>query len=289
MKKYVLITPARNEERYIEKCLRSVITQTVLPQEWIIVNDCSIDRTEEIVKGYSREYPFIKLLRLSSGQGRDFGSKAAAFNSGYRSLSTADYGFIGSIDADVSFEPDYFERLMDRFEKEKKLGVAGGAILELVGKKYIKQLSGANSVAGAIQFFRRRCFEDIGGYVQIKFGGIDAAAEIMARMKGWDVRSFEWLEVHHHRRVSGSSGVIRSRFRSGMMHYQLGYHPLFQLVSTAYRLFERPFIAGSLLTLLGYCWACVRRLERPVSPGFVDYLKSEQISRVRSIFTIKFS
>lgn len=289
MKKYVLITPARNEEAYIEKSIESIVSQTLRPAQWVIVSDRSTDRTDAVAAHYAARHPFIKLITLPAGQGRDFGSKVSAFKTGYSALSVADYDYIGNLDADVSFAPDYYERIIERFEAKERLGIAGGVILELMGKEFRKQLSGKNSVAGAVQFFSRRCFEDIGGYVPIKFGGIDSAAEIMARMKGWEVSAFEELEVYHHRRVSGSSGIFKARFRSGMMHYQLGYHPLFQVVSAVYRLQDPPLIAGSLLTLFGYCWAFTRRYERPVSRTFIDYLTAEQKARLRSILNLKLS
>ena len=182
--KYVLITPAHNEESYIEKCIGSVISQTLLPAEWIIVSDRSSDNTDKIVERYAAEYHFIKLVKLPPGQGRDFASKVIAFKAGYMALSVRDYGYVGNLDADVSFAPDYYERVIKRFKIEKKLGIAGGVILELVGKKFRKQISGLNSIAGAVQLFRRECFEDIGGFVPIRFGGEDSVAETMARMKG---------------------------------------------------------------------------------------------------------
>lgn len=285
MRKYVLITPAHNEESYIEKTIRSVISQTVTPVEWVIVSDRSTDDTEKIVEGYAADSPFIRLIKLPPGQGRDFASKVGAFKAGYKSVSSGDYEYIGNLDADVSFAPDYYERVLERFEKREKLGVAGGVILELVGKKFRKQMSGLNSIAGAVQLFRRECFEQIGGFVPIKFGGEDSAAEITAKMKGWEVEAFDELEVYHHRRVSGSAGMVKSRFRSGMMHYQLGYHPFFQIVSTVYRLADRPYIIGSLLTLFGYFWAYFRRMDRPMGQDFIEYLSAEQVSRIRSLLT----
>lgn len=287
VKKYILITPARNEEAYIEFSLKAVIEQTVRPVEWVIVSDRSTDGTDRIIKKYAAEHGFIKLVSLPPGQGRNFSSKVEAFKAGYRAISVKDYDFIGNLDADVSFAPDYQERLLEKFGSDEKLGIAGGVILELIRKKFRKQMTSQNSVAGAVQLFRRRCFEDIGGYVPIRYGGIDATAEIMARMHGWKVRAFDDLEVYHHRRVSGSSGVIRARFKAGMMHYKIGYHPLFQLASTFYRLSERPFMIGSLLTLSGYLWACLFSTERPVSDRQLSFLREEQLSRLRSMIGMK--
>jgi len=286
-RKYVLITPAHNEESYIEKSIRSVVSQTLTPAEWIIVSDRSTDRTDKIIEKYAADYDFIKLVKLPPAQGRDFASKVKAVTAGWRSISVGDYKYIGNLDADVSFAPDYYESVIRLFEKEEKLGLAGGVILELIGTRYIKQMSSSNSVAGAVQLFRRKCFEEIGGYIPIKFGGEDSVAEITARMKGWEVKAVDELEVHHHRRVSGSAGLMKARFRNGISHYQLGYNLTFQLASTLYRMADRPFIIGSLLTFFGYSWASIKRFERPVSSKFIQYLETEQSSRLRAILNLK--
>lgn len=286
MKKYILITPARNEESFIEFGIKSVLSQTIPPAEWIIVSDRSTDRTDKIVERYAATCAFMKLVKLPPGQGRDFSSKVSAFNAGYGSVSVRDYDFIGNLDADVSFAPEYYERLLQEFEKNKKTGIAGGVILELVGGRFRKQMTGKNSVAGALQLFRRECFEGIGGFVPLRFGGEDATAEIMARMKGWEVNAVDELEVHHHRRVSGSAGVLKARFRGGIMHYQIGYHPFFQLASAVYRMADRPFVIGSLLTLSGYFWAFAKDFNRPVSSSQIEYLAGEQLKRLRSLVSL---
>ncbi|MBI5644308.1 MAG: glycosyltransferase family 2 protein [Deltaproteobacteria bacterium] len=277
---YVLITPARNEERFIEHTIRSVVSQTVRPAEWVIVSDRSTDRTDEIVNRYSREYGFIRLLRVDGDEQRNFGSKALAFTKGYLALSHTGYEFIGNLDADVTLGPDYYEDVICNFNSSPRLGIAGGIILELAGGRYEPQNNSLDSVAGAIQLFRRDCFEEIGGYLPISTGGIDSAAEISARMHGWKVRTFEHLKVYHHRLVSSGRGsVARSRFRHGITHYLLGYHPLFELVKCAYRFTERPFALGSTITLAGFTWAAIMRYERPVSEEFVKYLRREQAGR----------
>lgn len=288
-RKYVLITPAHNEESYIEKSIKSVISQTVPPVQWVIVSDRSTDRTDAIIEKYAADFDFIKHVKLPPGQGRDFAAKVHAIKAGCGSISVNDYKYIGNLDADVSFAPEYYESVIRLFEKEEKLGVAGGVILELIGRRYIKQMSSSNSVAGAVQLFRRKCFEEVGGYIPIKFGGEDSVAEITARMKGWKVMAADELEVHHHRRVSGSAGLMKARFRSGISHYQLGYNLAFQLASTLYRMADRPFIIGSLLTFFGYSWASIKRFERPVSRTFIRYFEAEQSARLRAILSLKSS
>jgi len=186
-----------------------------------VANDTDYDQadgTDEMVRQRMTEYPFIELLQLKNRDDRNFGSKARALNTGYRQIYKNDYRFIGILDADVSFEPSYFENIINRFDENNKLGIAGGVIVDIGDGQFLKKHRNLSSVSGAIQFFRRKCFEDIGGYLPLSAGGIDAAAEIMARMHGWQVASFPDLEVQHYR-ATGSEGksICRARFLGGVM------------------------------------------------------------------------
>jgi len=165
--KYVLITPARNEAAFIELTLKSVVAQTVKPVKWVIVNDGSTDETGEIVSHYAALYPWIELLDMPKRVERHFGGKAEAVNSGFRRVAGLEFEVIGNLDADVSFEPGYFEFLMSRFAANPKLGVAGTAFQE-GNLSYNYELVGIEHVSGMIQMFRRACFEAIDGYPRIQ-------------------------------------------------------------------------------------------------------------------------
>lgn len=278
---YVLVTPARNEEAYIEKTIQSVVNQTILPQKWVIVSDGSTDKTDQIVEKYESKYDFIELVKAENTENRNFGSKVNAFKAGYDKLGNLHYEFVGNLDADVSFESSYFENILNEFGKNAELGLAGGVICELINNKYFPQSNSPNSVAGAVQLFRRKCYEDIGGYVPLKVGGIDSAAEIMARMKGWTVRTLTEFSVLHHRRVGTvKRNIFKSRFQKGIINYSLGYHPLFQVVISIYRFIGKPFIVGGLCMFFGYFWAMLRKYDRPVSDEFIKFLRYEQLKRI---------
>ena len=167
---YVIITPARNEEDYIEKTIRSVVSQTVLPGKWVIVSDGSTDRTDDIVKSYLPERPWLELVRISGERERQFGAKVHCFNAGYDRVRDVAYDIVGNLDADISFEPDYFEFLLDRFAENPELGVAGTPFVEGTSH-YNYRFTNIEHVSGACQMFRRECFEAIGGYRAIPGGG----------------------------------------------------------------------------------------------------------------------
>lgn len=284
--KYVLITPARNEEAYIEKTIRAVSTQNVLPLKWVIVSDRSIDRTDEIIKEYAAKYPFIEFERINEQSQWNFSSKVNAINSGLRKLVDLDYDFIGIVDADITFESDYYEQVLIKLKENERLGIAGGMIHELSDGKFKALNYNMNSVAGAVQLFRRKCFEEIGGYMPMELGGIDALAEIMSRMRGWEIKSFREINVYHHRIIGTTqTSLVRSRFRYGQRDYSFGTHPLFMLLKCIHRFWEQPYILGGFLMFCGYCWLWVRRKPRAVPDDIVRFLYKEQINRIISKFT----
>src|SRR5271157_4953312 len=190
--RYFLITPARNEAKFIEKTIVSVIAQTIKPVQWSIVSDGSTDDTDTIALRYSEEHTFIKVLRTAPDSRYNASSKVKAFYRGFSFAEDLKYDFIGNLDADVTFAPDYFEKILQFFAGDPRLGLAGGRIFEEVrGRKRPMWPGGSiHSVSGAVQLFRKECFVAIGGYLPLEHGGIDSAAEITARAKGWTVRTF---------------------------------------------------------------------------------------------------
>lgn len=283
---YVLVTPARNEEAYIEKTIKSVISQKILPLKWVVVSDGSTDKTDEIVEKYANQYDFIELIRSSEDRINNFGSKVKAFDAGYQILKTMQFDYVGNLDADVSFDSLYFKSLIARFVEKPNLGIGGGVITELQNNRYVTQDISSNSVAGAVQLFRRKCYEDIGGYIPMPYGGIDAAAEILARANGWDVKTFPDYQVLHHRPVStGKSSPTSTMFYRGISYYQLGYHPLFHLISAISKINNKPYVIGSLSRVIGFLWAYLTRCERKIPDSAIKFLRHEQISRLK-IFNI---
>ncbi len=281
--KYVLITPARNEEKYIEETIRSVISQSIPPERWIIVSDASTDRTDEIVKKYLPANPWIKFLRMPDERDRTFAAKVYCFNAGYENLEGTSWDIIGNLDADISFGPGYFEFLLDKFESSLKLGVAGTPFVE-DQVHYDYRFTNIEHVSGACQLFRRDCFEEIGGYLPIKGGGIDWVAVTTARMKGWETRTFTEKICHHHRKIGqGGNGRFGSWYAQGYKDYYLGWHPLWEVFRSIYQMKSRPWIAGGFLLLAGYLGGVLSRVERPVSEELIVFNRHEQMKRLKRI------
>ena len=281
--RYTLITAAYNEARFIERTIQSVLAQSVLPARWIIVSDASTDGTDEIVRRYAERHPLISFLRVNEDHVRIPAAQIYAFNAAHRMLDNAEYDFIGNLDADVSFAPDYFAQLLHRFEQNPRLGVAGGVVEDKTGE-YRKPLRGEalRAVCQAVQLFRRECFEAIGGYPALHYGASDTYMEVKARMLNWEAESYPDLVVLHHRRTASASGLLRGRVRQGCADFYVGTHPLFEIARCARRLDERPFILGSLLRLSVFFYLYCRRRKAEVPSEFVHFYQGEQLNRLRA-------
>jgi len=282
--KYVLITPAHNEEAFIEKTLASMVAQTVLPERWVIVDDGSTDQTAKTIQKYAERYPWIEPVSRPQRRDRTFAGKVHAFNAGLERLQGLRFEVIGNLDADLSFDPEYLGFLIGKFAEDPRLGVAGTPFTEDGGYDTARDsFEGKNHVAGGCQLFRRQCFEQVGGYIPNPAGGIDWIAVTTARMKGWKTRSFSEKRFHHYRTL-GTAGKTSwaASFSYGEKDYYLGGSPLWQLFRVVYRMTKQP--VDGLALLSGYCWAAIRHIERPVSHELMRFHRWEQTKKLKAIF-----
>ena len=278
---YVLITPARNEAQYIEGTIVSVIGQTIRPSRWIIVSDGSTDGTDEIVKRYLVDNPWIELVRMPERRDRHFAAKVSCFNCGYEKVRNCSYDVIGNLDADITFKKSYLEFLLQKFAEDPALGVAGTPFVEGT-ESYDYRFTSEEHVSGACQLFRRKCFEEVGGYKPIKGGGIDWVAVTTARMKGWKTRTFTEMVCYHHRPMgTASSGKLRAWYNLGRQDYYLGGHPLWEISRACLQMRNRPYVFGGIFLLLGFVWAFITRTKRPIDADLVDFHQAEQMRRLR--------
>jgi len=283
---YVLVTPARNEARFIELTIESVIAQTVRPLKWVIISDGSTDGTDDIVKKHAALHGWIELIRMPERQERHFAGKVHAFNAGQDRLKTLPYEVIVSLDADISFDNDYFSFLLEKLAANSALGLVGTPFRESSNETYDYRFVSIEHVSGACQVFRRECFEAIGGYVPVKGGAIDNIAVISARMKGWKTRTFTDKFCLHHREMgTAQRGPIQAKFKAGAKDYAIGNHPAWELFRSAYQMTRRPFVVGGLALEAGYLWASIRRADRPVSRDLVAFHRREQMNRLARMFT----
>jgi len=274
---YCLMTAAYNEEENIARTMESVLAQTLLPKRWVIISDGSIDRTDEIINTYANKHDFIRFLRMKRAPGRSFGRKVLALHAGSELLQGLKFDFIGNLDADVSVQATYFEHLIARLGSTPSLGIAGGFVCEESGGEFrSRRANRVYSVAHAAQLIRRECYEAIGGYAVLEYGGEDWHAQVSAQIKGWTVAAFPELKILHHRHTGEADNLVRHKFRQGRMDYSFGSHALFEVLKCLQRMPEKPFIIGGSARLVGFFWSYVRGDKRPVSEEFVAFLRKEQ-------------
>ena len=282
--KYVLITPARNEEAFIEKTIESAAKQTILPLKWVIVNDGSTDDTGNKVRRFLGKYPWIELIEFPVRKERNFAAKVFAFNAGQESVKNLDYEVIANLDADTSFDADHFEFLLNEFRKNPRLGVAGTIFKEDGYSSETDSFEGENHVSGQCQLFRRQCFEEIGGYRPNKAGGIDWMAVTSARMMGWQTRSFREKWFFHHRKLgTAERGRLKSSFSYGEKDYYLGGHPVWEALRVAFRMTRKPYLIDGAALGSGFLWAFLSRQKRAVSKELMKFHRKEQMQKLKAI------
>lgn len=283
--KYVVITPVRDEEAHLASTIESMIHQTVLPIEWVIVDDGSKDKTGEIIDHYAGSYPWIRAVhRKDRGFRKAGGGVVDAFNDGYQALARTDWEFIAKFDGDLTFETDYFEKCFDEFDRDPRLGVGGGTIFYLVdGFKRFEEAP-AFHVRGATKIYRKLCWDDIGGFWPAP--GWDTIDEVKANRLGWASRSFPHLHLRHHRGTGLADGVWSSLIKYGRANYICGYHPLFMVSKCIARLTQKPFVIGSFGLMCGYVSGYFLRTTRVDDQATIKYLRTQQLSRLLGRETI---
>ncbi len=278
-KKYIVITPVRDEEKYIENVFRSMISQQVIPAEWIIVDDGSTDKTASIIEGYSSKYTWIKIIhRKNRGFRRSGNGVVEAFYDGLNNLSTSDWDFLVKLDGDLSFGPDYFKKCFDHFADDPKLGIGGGDIYNDVRGKLVLERNPAFHVRGATKIYRKECWDALGGLIAAP--GWDTLDEVKANMLGWKTHCFADLRLVHHRYTGSADGRWGGWVKNGRANYISGYHPVFMLLKCLRRTFRKPVIISGLGLFYGFISGYFKRIPQVGDRALINYLRRQQMNRI---------
>jgi poly-beta-1,6-N-acetyl-D-glucosamine synthase len=282
---YVVITPVRNEEAYVEQTIKSMLNQTRPPVEWVLVDDGSTDRTSQILARYALSTPWLQVVTRPDRGFRASGRGVIdAFYDGYRALRAPNWAFIVKLDGDLVFDQGYFAQCLTRFAREPRLGIAGGTI-HSVGKNGINpDRHPVFHVRGATKIYRRSTWEEIGGLVAEP--GWDALDEIRANMLGWQTQTFTDLVLTQLRPTGSAQGQWSDWLKGGEGSYQVGYHPLFLLARSIARARRSPYLIATIGLLLGYLRAFVTRHPRAADPVTVSYVRQQQLARLLGKETI---
>jgi biofilm PGA synthesis N-glycosyltransferase PgaC len=283
--RYIIVTPARDEEKHIEFAVQSVLRQTILPVEWLIVDDGSTDRTGEIVDRYSVQYPWIRVIhRKNRGFRKSGGGVMEAFYDGYNKLQSTNWDFIVKLDGDLGFSPDYFEKCFAHFHQDSRLGIGGGEIHHLIDGELKLEANPRFHVRGATKIYKRACWEAIGGLWPAP--GWDTIDEVKANMLGWTTYAFPELHLLHHRFTGTEDGLFRDRVKHGVACYVSRYHPLYVAASCMRRLAKKPYVVGSVGIMYGFLKAHFARPPRLEDRTYLAYIRSQQLRRLCGLQTI---
>lgn len=277
---YCIITPVKNEDEYIERTILSLLSQTLKPKEWIIVNDGSTDNTHDIVKKFSAENRWIKLISRENS-GRPFGSNVVdAFYCGYNVLSSK-HEFIVKLDGDIEFDSIcYFEKLIDRFNQNPNLGLAGGYLYKEVNGRKIYYEKEKWRVSGAIKMYRWGSFEKIGGLERIY--GWDGLDEYKLMYNGLETQTFFDLKVNHlgykkETRRKRSDTYYSNRARS---YYKRGYNLIFMLVKVFLILISTRKLKNAVTFLREYIDLWINHEPKVVSKNEARFINNFQLIRL---------
>ena len=278
-RRYLLVTPCRDEAKYARRTLESVAKQTVKPALWIIVDDGSTDETPTILAEYAAKLPFLKIIRRENRGFRKLGGGVIdAFYAGYESVDPGQFDYVCKLDLDLDLPPAYFETLMQRMEANPRIGTCSGKpyFLDSRGKAISEKCGDENSV-GMVKFYRIRCFEQIGGFVrELMWDGIDCHR---CRMLGWIAVSWDDETINfEHLRPMGTShrNWWTGRVRHGVGQYYMGTGPIYMLSSAIFRMTRPPIIIGGLAMLWGYFKSLLQGKPRYPDVEFQRFLRRYQ-------------
>jgi glycosyltransferase involved in cell wall biosynthesis len=287
---YVLLTAAKDEEDCIAEVIQLVLRQTILPLAWIIMDDGSSDQTAKIIEGFAADHPFIQIHSAGSRGGRNFGSQYKALQAAYELAKQLEFEFVGVQDADLGPEQaDYYELIISEFHRNSQLGIASGYIYERQhGVWQSRPGNSIDSTTGSA-VFRRTCFDQIGGYTPLPYGGSDWSAQLDAKMSGWEILVRPDLHIFHYRPTSSAGGIWRGKFREGLMDASFGSHPVFEFFKCCRRVTSVPFFLGSFVRFAGYLWWSITGRKPVILAEKVRFLRKEQLAKLgRSVWPYSF-
>ena len=232
-RRYLLISPCRDEAQYLRRTLDSVAAQSVPPAVWVVVDDGSTDGTPAILEEYARRLPYLRVVRRTDRGRRQVGPGVIeAFYAGLETVRLEDFDYLCKLDMDLDLPVRYFELLMQRMESDPRIGTTSGKpwFVHPQSGALVPEICGDEMSVGMTKFYRVACFKEIGGFVrQVMWDGIDCHR---ARMLGWIAESVDLEPLRFvHLRPQGASqkGIWTGRLRAGFGQYFMGTSPLYYL------------------------------------------------------------
>ena len=284
-RRYLLISPCRDEAKYLRRTLDSVAAQSVPPALWVIVDDGSTDETPSILEEYVRRLTYLRIVRRTNRGCRRVGPGVIeAFYSGMETVCLDDFDYLCKLDMDLDLPAQYFERLMQRMESNPRIGTTSGKpwFFHPRSGALVPEICGDEMSVGMTKFYRVSCFKEIGGFVrQVMWDGIDCHR---ARMLGWIAESLddESLRFVHLRPMASSEkNILKGRKREGYGQYFMGSAFLYILARTISRLPTHPLVIGAVVTLWGYVLSALSGTRRYDDAAFRHFVRRYQYACLR--------
>jgi len=277
--RHAIVTPSRNEGKFLPSIIESLSNQTIMPVIWVIINHNSSDDTIEILRNAKSKYEWIEYINVNDNSTRKRGSQIASLvKTGINSIDVK-WDYVSKIDADMVLPENYFEKIFQRFTNNPKLGIASGTCyIEEGGRKIIENVS-SDHTRGGLKTYRLSCYEQIGGIREID--GWDGIDNVTAQMKNWETMPFKEIEALHQRRTGSFSGLISGCFESGKFAHTMNYLPLFMLARSIHRMKSKPFIIGGLSMMTGFLWSKLSRKTKLNDKEIVSFLRKRQKNRLK--------
>jgi poly-beta-1,6-N-acetyl-D-glucosamine synthase len=278
---YIIVTPVRDEVAHVQFLIQSMLSQTVQPLRWIIVDDGSTDGTSELLDRCAAEHSFITVVhRGNRGFRANGGGVMEAFHAGFSLVGDQRWDYLVKLDADLSFDARYFEHCFREFEQDSKLGIGGGTVCCIRNGQVEPETRGDPPfhVRGATKIYRNACWQAIQPLA--RGAGWDTIDEVTANHRGWSTRTFPALNVVQHKPTGGADGHWSNAFKNGRANYATGYHPAFMLAKCLRRSFRRPLLVEAVAQWTGYCSGYVKGLPTLAEAEVVRYLRHQQWRRL---------
>ena len=283
-KRVLIISPVRNESAHLETLVRGMERQTRPPDVWLVVDDGSTDGTRDQLRELAGRVPFMTVLGTPRGHTRGSGDRHAvaaaprAFNWALGTINWREFTHIGKLDGDIELPDDYFEQLLNEFERDPLLGIGGGVLIEPTGSSWKRIQTPRHHVRGALKLYRRECFDAIGG-IQERLGwdGID---QNYAQMRGYRTVSFDHIVARHHRVCGTADGALRGWIRFGEAYHVLRFSFPWVILKALKCAGERPRGSSALAVIYGYLRARFRSVPSIEDPEYRRFIRRDERRRM---------
>ena len=275
---HIVVTPVKNEVDFLHQTIDSMAKQTILPSEWIIVDDFSTDGSRKILEDAEKEFEWIKLVKMNDESKRKRGMKIAKLINFGLERSDTEWSFFSKIDADIILPKNYFESIISEFENDDELGIgSGNCFVERFGKKKVEKVE-FDHTRGALKTYRNECLSEIGGIREVD--GWDGFDNMMAQFHGWKTKNFPHILVEHRRKTGSNEGVMRCIFWAGKKSHILRYSWLYLLAKGISQMVKWPYFIGGICLIMGFLWAKVTRVESMGDEEIALFIRKKQRNKL---------